>query len=126
MRYLKFVLAGLLFFTVMCLCACNGGKKAEEEKPAGAPAAMLVGTWVGTGDEIATVTFGSDGKYKDVANFDGTTISVTGTYTVDEQNGTVLVDDKEDGLQFNYNYTVTDSDLTLQLNGGKERTFKKK
>ncbi|MBQ5317043.1 MAG: hypothetical protein J6I96_05770 [Oscillospiraceae bacterium] len=127
MKTLHIILAALMLCTAMCFTACDG-KTGDRDTPSASGAVTateLVGTWKGTGDELATVTFGADGKVKDETDLNGTIITIAGPYSVDTAEHTVFVHDDEDGLDFSYHYTVSGDDLTLQMDGGKARTFKK-
>ena len=115
------------FILMICLFAgCNGsaGDKDKSSSPT-VDASVFVGTWKGTGNETATLTFSADGKMKDVTNLDGTVYSITGTYTVDSEECYVYVTEDEYGLNFAYHYTISGNDLTLQMEGGLPRTFRK-
>lgn len=83
----------------------------------------LVGSWVGTGNEHATVTFKNDGTFTDKGN--GKDADMSGTYTIDETNKVVVCTEKDYGLVFRYNYTISGNDLTLQMDIGLPRTFSK-
>lgn len=114
----KFIRMAAVILTcclAMCLfIGCSGGE-------GGSGGNELVGTWVGTGNEGATVTFKSNGKYTDKGVSD-----MSGTYTIDEANKIVVCTEKEYGLVFQYNYTISGDELTLQMDFGLPRTFKKK
>ena len=115
----KLSLIVLVLISVMGITAC--GKKESEPEPVVVHASSdeLVGKWKGTGNEISTLTLGSNGSYKDIAG----ELSVIGTYTVDEISGTLTVNEKDYGLVFTYSYELDGDDLTLQLDGGLPRTF---
>lgn len=121
-RTVKCILAlSLSAFMLGSLTSCKGSND-NTAVTGSAVSADLTGVWVGTGDEISTFTFNSDGTCSDVAG----DVYVKGTYTVDAAGGTVTVHEEEYGLTFVYNYTLSGSDLTLQMNNGLPRTFKKK
>ena len=86
-KTIKFPIAVLILVIVFCMCACGKGEDASAEG-AGASASELVGTWKGTGNEISTLTLGTDGSYKDIAGKD---MYIIGTYTVDPASGTLTV-----------------------------------
>ena len=114
------------FILVICLFAgCNGGGDKDKSAAPTVDPSVFVGTWKGTGNETATLTFSADGKIKDVTNLDGTVYSITGTYTVDSEENYVYVEEDEYGLTFAYRYTISGNDLTLQMEGGNPRTFRK-
>ena len=71
------------------------------------------------GDEISTVTFGKNGSYKD----DAGSIYMEGTYSVNEEAGTITVIEKQDGLVFVYNVELSGDTLIIQTANGKPRTF---
>ena len=118
-KLIKLNLIVLLLIAVIGITAC--GKKESEQEPVVVHASSdeLVGKWKGTGDEISTLTLGSNGSYKDIAG----ELSVIGTYTVDEIAGTLTVNEKDYGLVFTYSYELDGDNLTLQLDGGLPRTF---
>ena len=120
-RIVKLSLVILMLIMVIAFAGC--GKKEDDQQPAEthASSAELIGKWKGTGNEVSTLTLGSDGTYKDIAG----DASVIGTYTVDEVSGTLTVNEKEYGLVITYSYELDGNDLTLQMNGGLPRTFAK-
>ena len=75
------VIVALLALTLSCAGACGKKDAADTKVSQSAPvnSADLVGTWKGTGDEISTLTLGSDGSYKD----DAGDLYMVGTYKVD-------------------------------------------
>ena len=79
----------------------------------------LVGTWKGVNGEISTLTLGKNGTYLD----DAGDLSISGTYTVDTVSNTMTVNESEYGMVFTYSCTLDGNVLTLQLDGGKARTF---
>lgn len=113
----------LAVLTAVCLLimgvfiGCSGGE-------GGSGGNELVGTWEGTGDEGATITFKSNGKFSEKGVSKDADMS--GTYTIDEANKKVVCKEEEYGLAFEYNYTISGDDLTLQMDIGFPRTFKKK
>ncbi|MCR5476561.1 MAG: hypothetical protein K6E92_02920 [Lachnospiraceae bacterium] len=50
---------------------------------------------------------------------------IIGTYTVNEVERTMTVNESEYGMVFVYDVSLTDNTLTLQLSGGKPRKFLK-
>ena len=121
-NFAKIIAIVLMLFIVLSISAC--GETAETpEKTGGSPfsAADLVGEWKGTGDEISTLTFGSNGSYKDDAGI----AVVEGTYTVDEEAGTITVHEKDYGLVFVYSVELSGNNLTIQTDFGLPRTFSK-
>ena len=124
----KNIMIALLLCIVLCLTGCNGGgesDKTTQSASATASSGVLLGTWKGTGDEHSTITFGTDGRCKDDFNYDGIQIVTAGPYTINEADSTVLIHDDEYGLDFLYTYTISGNDLTMQLEGGNPRTFRK-
>ena len=113
----------LVLLVVLSISACGGSADVAEET-GGSPfkAADLVGKWKGTGDEISTITFGKNGSYKDDAGF----AVVEGTYTADEEAGTITVNEKDYGLVFVYSVELSGKKLTIQTENGLPRTFTKK
>ncbi len=105
-----------LFF-INC-SAASGGEAAFEE-----PANELVGTWQGVGNEQGSITFKSDGTFKE-DDLPGD-LNMEGTYTIDEMNKTVVCIENEYGMTYNYFYTITGNELTLQMEYGFPRTFVK-
>lgn len=118
------VIVALLALTLSCAGACGKKDAADTKVSQSAPvnSADLVGTWKGTGDEISTLTLGSDGSYKD----DAGDLYMVGTYKVDSAAGTLTVNESEYGMVFTYSVELSGNDLTLQLDGGLPRTFTKK
>lgn len=122
-NYLKIMSVVLMLFVVLSISACGGSADTASEKSGSSfSAADLVGKWKGTGDEVSTITFGKDGKYKDDADF----AVIEGTYTVDEEAGTITVIEKDYGLVFVYNVELSGKNLTIQTDYGLPRTFTKK
>lgn len=118
-KNIRILSTALLLTLLLCISACGKDETEEVSTVPHASKAELVGKWKGTGDEIATLTLGSDGTYKDVAG----ELSIIGTYTVDEVYGTLDVSEKEYGMSFSYSYDLSGDTLTIQLNGGLPRTF---
>ena len=107
---------------IICITGCSKEDDNQtSETTTHASRDELIGKWKGTGNELSTITLGSDGSYKDAV--DG--ISVIGTYTVDSNAGTLTVNESEYGMVFTYSYELSGDNLTLQLNGGLPRTFTK-
>lgn len=117
----------LTMILVLVLSAFACGKKEEpalESTTTGtATAEDLLGTWTGTAGEISTVSFSKSGSYMDNA---GDGLYISGTYTVNEADQTVTVNEDEYGMVFVYHYTVDGNKMTLQIDGGKVRNFIKK
>lgn len=63
--------------------------------------------------------FGKNGSYKD----DAGSIYMEGTYSVNEEAGTITVIEKQDGLVFVYNVELSGDTLIIQTANGKPRTF---
>ncbi|MBQ7990953.1 MAG: hypothetical protein IJ080_01885 [Oscillospiraceae bacterium] len=103
------------------LAGCDSSRGNTLSSVSDADKSGLIGTWKGTGNEISTITFNSDGTYRD----DAGSAVIAGPYEVDTQAMTVTVTDEEYGLVFRYSYTVSGDDLTLQMEGGLPRTFRK-
>lgn len=117
---LKIIPVLLMLFMVLSLSAC--GEAAETSAKSGGSslsAADLIGKWKGTGDEISTLTFDKNGTYKDDAGI----AVVEGTYTVDEEAGTITVIEKDYGLVFVYYAELSGKKLTIQTDYGLPRTF---
>lgn len=108
-----------LLIMVIGIAACGNKESDQESAVVHASNDELVGKWKGTGNEISTLTLGSNGSYKDIAG----ELSVIGTYTVDEISGTLTVNEKDYGLVFTYSYELDGDSLTLQMDGGLPRTF---
>ncbi len=115
----KILFAALLLFMIFCFSACGENNSDQAAEKVQVSAADFYGTWKGTGQELSTLTLGADGSYRDIA--DG--VSIIGTYTVDTASGTLTVNESEYGMVFTYGYELSGDDLTLQLNGGRPRTF---
>ncbi len=118
----RLFLAVLLVGVALSFVAC--GKEKETvgaSDTVHATAAELVGTWKGIAGEPSTLTLGEDGSYRDIADF----ASIIGTYTVDETEGTITVNESEYGMMFVYTYELTGDQLTIQTSGGLPRTFAK-
>lgn len=113
------VLAVVCCLVMSIFAGCSGG-----EEGGGSGGNELVGTWEGTGDEGATITFKSNGNFSEKGISKDADMS--GTYTIDETNKRVVCTEKEYGLVFDYNYTISGNDLTLQMDIGYPRTFTKK
>ena len=112
-----------MLFIVLSISACGeSADTAAQNTGSLFSASDLVGKWKGTGEEISTLTFGRDGSYKDDAGF----AVVEGTYTVDEDAGTITVNEKEYGLVFVYSVELSGNNLTIQTDFGLPRTFTKK
>ena len=112
-----------MLFIVLSISACGESDDAAAQSTGSSfSASDLVGKWKGTGEEISTLTFGRDGSYKDDAGF----AVVEGTYTVDEDAGTITVNEKEYGLVFVYSAELSGNNLTIQTDFGLPRTFTKK
>ena len=123
-KFVKTISIVLMLLTILCLTACGDPKEEESAKLSGSPFEKtdLIGQWKGTGDEISTVTFTKDGNYLD----DAGSISMEGTYTVNEQAGTITVHEKDYGMVFVYYVELSDKNLTIQTDNGRPRTFIKK
>ena len=122
-NFVKILSLVIVLIIVISISACGGSADAPENAGGSSfSAANLVGTWKGTGDEVSTLTLGKDGKYKD----DAGVAVIEGTYTVDENAGTLTVNEKEYGLVFMYSVELSGTDLTIQTDFGVPRTFKKK
>lgn len=122
-KFVKIMSLVLMLFVVISISACaEPADTAAKTGGSSFNAADLVGKWKGTGDEISTLTFGKDGKYKDDAGI----AVVEGTYTVDEEAGTLTVNEKEYGLVFVYSVELSGKNLTIQTDYGVPRTFTKK
>jgi hypothetical protein len=122
-KIIKIIPIVLMLFVIMSISAC--GEPADTAAQTGGSsftAADLVGKWVGTGDEISTLTFGKNGSYKDDADI----AVIEGTYTVDEAAGTLTVYEKDYGLVFVYSVELSGKNLTIQTDYGLPRTFRKK
>ena len=120
---LKIIPIVLMLFIVLSISACGESDDAAAQSTGSSfSASDLVGKWKGTGEEISTLTFGRDGSYKDDAGF----AVVEGTYTVDEDAGTITVNEKEYGLVFVYSAELSGNNLTIQTDFGLPRTFTKK
>lgn len=115
----------LLFVLVFSFTACGNKTETSEQAPAGGTFTRsdLYGTWIGIDGEISTLTFANDGSFSDIA---GSDLYIMGTYTVDEANSTITVFEKDYGMTFVYAADLTDNKLTIQVSGGKPRTFAKK
>ena len=121
-KYLKLFTVGILLVMIICITGCSKEDDNQtSETTTHASRDELIGKWKGTGNELSTITLGSDGSYKDAV--DG--ISVIGTYTVDSNAGTLTVNESEYGMVFTYSYELSGDNLTLQLSGGLPRTFTK-
>ena len=120
---LKIIPIVFMLFIVLSIAACGESDDAAAQNIGSSfSASDLVGKWKGTGEEISTLTFGRDGSYKDDAGF----AVVEGTYTVDEDAGTITVNEKEYGLVFVYSAELSGNNLTIQTDFGLPRTFTKK
>ena len=120
---LKIIPIVFMLFIVLSISACGeSADTAAQNIGSSFSASDLVGKWKGTGEEISTLTFGRDGSYKDDAGF----AVVEGTYTVDEDAGTITVNEKEYGLVFVYSAELSGNNLTIQTDFGLPRTFTKK
>ena len=122
-NFVKIISIVIMLFIVLSISAC-GEPEDTSAKTGGSTfsAADLVVKWKVTGEEISTLTIGKDGKYKDDADF----AVIEGTYTVDEEAGTLTVHEKDYGLVFVYNVELSGKKLTLQMENGLPRTFTKK
>ena len=121
-QFVKIISIVLMLFIVLSISACGEPEETSTQISGSSfSAADLVGKWKGTGDEISTLTFGSNGSYKDDAGF----AVVEGTYTVDEEAGTITVHEKDYGLVFVYNVELYGKNLTIQTDFGLPRTFSK-
>ena len=124
-KTVKIISITMILVLVLSAFAC--GKKeepAQESTTTGtATAEDLLGTWTGTAGEISTVSFSKSGSYMDNA---GDGLYISGTYTVNEADQTVTVNEDEYGMVFVYHYTVDGNKMTLQIDGGKVRNFIKK
>ena len=118
-RIIKTGMIVFLLIMVIGIAACGNKESDQESAVVHASSDELVGKWKGTGNEISTLTLGSNGSYKDIAG----ELSVIGTYTVDEISGTLTVNEKDYGLVFPYRYELDGDNLTLQMDGGLPRTF---
>lgn len=119
-------MAALLSLFVLTAFAC-GSKESQaqtSEQSAGeaASAEDLYGTWKGINGEISTLSLAKNGSYMDNA---GDGLYISGTYTVDEAAQTLTVNESEYGMVFVYHYSLSNNQLTLQLDGGKARNFAK-
>lgn len=115
----------MLMLVVLSALAC--GKKedtapASESAVAASSVEDLWGTWKGIDGEISTVSFAKSGAYRDDA---GDGLYVAGTYKVDEAAQTIIVNESEYGMVFEYHFTIDGNVLTMQLDGGKARKFVK-
>ena len=122
-KFVKVLFASLLLPVALSVLACGKTEVPEEESTGTVQiikAEDLVGTWKGTGDEISTVTFGANGSYLDDA---GDGLYIKGTYRLDIIDDTITVYESEYGMTFTYDVTLSGDELTLQLSGGKPRTF---
>ena len=121
----KLFSAVVLLVMVICVSGCSKDENNQDNNQVSetthASRADLIGKWKGTGNELSTITLGSDGSYKDAVD----DLSVIGTYTVDSTAGTLTVHESEYGMVFTYSYELSGDNLTLQLNGGLPRTFTK-
>ena len=116
-RLLKYI---TLFCMIICmtlgLAACSSSCSTSST-----PANELVGTWVGTGNEISTITFENNGMCID----DAGSAKIEGPYVINETMKYVNVQDEETGLEFAYSYSINGDNLVLQLDYGLPRTFKR-
>ena len=123
-KAVRIVLVAMLLLFAMSAVAC--GKKEEtapaSEQTEAASAEDLFGTWKGIDGEISTVSFAKSGAYRDDA---GDGLYVAGTYKVDEAAQTILVNESEYGMVFEYHFSISNNVLTMQLDGGKARKFVK-
>jgi uncharacterized lipoprotein YehR (DUF1307 family) len=122
-KYTKLVFALLACLLIFSIAAC--GKKADDSATSVSSdpilASDLIGSWKGTGEELSTVTFREDGTYRD----DAGDIYISGTYEFDALSRTVTVHENEYGMTFTYYVTLSGNNLTMQISGGKVRTFSK-
>lgn len=114
---MKKMIKTITVILTVCLMACIFFGCSEEKSN------ELVGTWKGTGNEHATITFKNDGSFKEKGI--SADADMSGTYTIDETNKIVVCNEKEYGLSFKYNYTLDGDNLTLQMDIGYPRTFSK-
>ena len=129
MNRVRAVAAVLLLSFMLSLTACDGGEKK-----------MIVGTWKqapGNDTEFlgstsrSTWTFNADGTYKEeeVMTFITTSIYVkTGKYELDTKENYIILkpddgwhDDTFGDQEIYYEYTLTESYLTLKTGLGTER-----
>ena len=124
-KTVRIIAIAMLMLVVLSALAC--GKKedtapASESAVAASSVEDLWGTWKGIDGEISTVSFAKSGAYRDDA---GDGLYVAGTYKVDEAAQTIIVNESEYGMVFEYHFTIDGNVLTMQLDGGKARKFVK-
>ena len=119
-KSIRIISAIVLLILVFCISGC-GKEESDQvsETKTHASLSDLIGKWKGTGNELSTITLGSDGSYKDIVD----DISIIGTFTVDSTAGTLTVNESEYGMVITYSYELSEDNLTLQMNGGLPRTF---
>ena len=118
MKKIAIIMVAILTSLFFINCSADSGETAFEE-----PANELVGTWQGVGNEQGSITFKSDGTFKE-DDLPGD-LNMEGTYTIDEMNKTVVCIENEYGITYDYAYTITGNELTLQMEYGFPRTFMK-
>ena len=119
-KSIRIISAIVLLILVFCISGCDKEESDQvSETKTHASLSDLIGKWKGTGNELSTITLGSDGSYKDIVD----DISIIGTFTVDSTAGTLTVNESEYGMVITYSYELSEDNLTLQMNGGLPRTF---
>jgi uncharacterized protein (TIGR03066 family) len=106
----------------LALVACFG-VSADDKKPDPIDAKKLVGRWEAKGDEVGVVEFTKDGKVS-ITFGDKEEVVAEGTYKIDGDKLTSTL--KAGGMEIKVTRTVTkltDAELTMKDDRGKERTL---
>lgn len=126
-KSLALVILSLLILATGAAACSNKAETAETGNEAAETVTVtredLYGTWTGIGNETGgTLSFSKDGQCRDSHG----DLAIAGPYSLDEAAQTLTVTDTEIGMNFTYDITMENDQLTIQMNGGNPRTFVKK